>query len=311
MSGPKSRTRETTGKKGTEQQTELVGRVNSSSPHGDASSNQGTAASLAKVLEEIRDFRQDMNKQMSDIKSELTKVDQKVEEVENRVGDVEDRTQNMEQVVTKLIKEVTQLENKLLDLEGRSRRKNIRMFNVPEDAEGTSMVEFVEKLLRDKLEIPEATAIDIERAHRALVPKPTGEDKPRSIVIRFLRYKTKEEILRKAWGKKKVLMNNKRQIFFDQDYPPAVLQKRKEYSEAKRVLKHNSIRFQTPFPAKLRVHYQNGTQLYQSAEEATTDMKSRGLPINVFRGEPKEDLAAQLSRTAWERVEARGRRVDT
>ena len=65
------------------------------------------------------------------------------------------------------------------------------------------MVEFVEQLLRDKLEIPEATAIDIERAHRALVPKPTGEDKPRSIVIRFLRYKTKEEILRKAWGKKK------------------------------------------------------------------------------------------------------------
>jgi len=48
MSGPKSRTRETTGKKGTEKQTELVGRVNSSSPHGDASATQVTAASLAK-----------------------------------------------------------------------------------------------------------------------------------------------------------------------------------------------------------------------------------------------------------------------
>ena len=120
-----------------------------------------------------------MNKQLNNIKSELTKLDQKVEAVENRVGEVEDRTQNMEQVLTKLIKEVTQLENKLLDLEGRSRRKNIRMFNVPEDAEGTSMVEFVEKLLRDKLEIPDATAIEIERAHRALVSKPTGKDKPR------------------------------------------------------------------------------------------------------------------------------------
>lgn len=105
-----------------------------------------------------------------------------------------------------------------------------------------------------------------------------------------------------------MFMNNTRQIYFDQDYPPAVLQKRKEYSEAKRVLKHNSIRFQTPFPAKLRVHYENGTRLYQSAEEATTDMKNRGLPINVFRAGPKEDLAAQLSRTAWERAEAPGRR---
>ena len=52
-----------------------------------------TAASLAKVLEEIQDFRQDMNKQLNDNKSELTKVDQKVEEV----GE-EDRTQNMEMI---------------------------------------------------------------------------------------------------------------------------------------------------------------------------------------------------------------------
>ena len=67
------------------------------------------------------------------------------------------------------------------------------------------MVEFVQKLLRETLEVPPTTELGIERAHRALAPRPSGdrEDKPRSIIIRFLRYTTKEEVLRKAWGKKK------------------------------------------------------------------------------------------------------------
>lgn len=269
--------------------------------------NQVTSASLTKVLEEIQEFRKDMNEQLNDIKVELSKVDQKVQDVDNRVGVVEDRTQNVEHVLGKLIKEVTRLENKVLDQEGRSRRKNIRIYNVPEDAEGSSMIEFVEKLLHDKLEIPETTDINVERAHRALVPKPSRDkDKPRSIVIRYLRYKTKEEILLKAWGKKKVLLDDEIQIFFDNDYPSAVLQKRKEYTEAKRVLRQNGVRFQTPFPAKLRVFYESGTRLYQSAEEAMKDMKSRKLPINMTP--PKEDLLAQLSQTAWERVKSHERR---
>lgn len=93
------------------------------------------------------------------------------------------------------------------------------------------MVEFVYKLLRDVLEIPPTTSLDIERAHQALAPRPPGDrkDKPRSIIIRFLRYKTKEDILRKAWGKKMVFIN-RRLIYCDQKYPPALLQKQKEYS---------------------------------------------------------------------------------
>lgn len=175
-------------------------------------------------------------------------------EAETRIEKTEDRVQNVEQVLNKMIKVINQQENKLLDQEGRLRRENFRVYKVPEGAEGSAMVEFLEKLLRDTLEIPQTTSLDIERAHRALTPRPPGdrEDKPQSIIIKFLR---------KAWGKKKVLFNG-RLIYFDQDYPPAVLQKRKEYSEAKQVLKQRKIRFQTPFPAKLRVFYEEGVWLY-------------------------------------------------
>ncbi|KAK9535421.1 hypothetical protein VZT92_007804 [Zoarces viviparus] len=161
------------------------------------------------------------------------------------------------------------------------------------------MVEFVEKLMRDTLEIPpQTTDLSIERAQWALAPKPTRGQRRQATVNnnQIPQIQIKEEILRKAWGKKRVLLNE-RLIYFDQDYPPTVLRNSKKYSEAKRALKQRQIRFQTPYPAKLRVFYEDGTWLYQSAEEATVDMKDRGLPVSVIT--PRESLTEQLSRSAW------------
>lgn len=231
----------------------------------------------------------------------------KIMEAQERVEEVEECVQNLEQVLNKVIKVIHQQENKLLDHEGRSRRENLRIYNVPEGTEEPSMMDFVEKLLRDTLEIPASVRLEIERAHRALPPRPDGDrdDKPRSIIVKFLRYKTKEDVLRRAWGKKKVFFREKL-IYFDQDYPAAILQKRKEYTEAKRVLKQRNIRFHTPFPAKLRVFYEDRTRLYQPAEEATIDMKDRRLPVSVIT--PRVSLAEQLTRTAWEKAKGSTRR---
>lgn len=63
-------------------------------------------------------------------------------------------------------------------------------------------------------------------------------------------------------------------------------------------MKQRKVHFQTPFPAKLQEFYENGVLLYQTAEEATTDMKDRGLPVIVIT--PKESLAEQLSHFASE-----------
>lgn len=264
------------------------------------------AASLMMVLEELRDFRKDFQ----DFKSELTIVNQKITEAETRIENVEDRVQNVEQVLTKMLKVVSEQENKILDQESRSRRMNLRVYNVREGAEnGSSMVDFVEKLLRDCLDITVTTSLGVERAHRALGPKPVGneEAKPRSIIMAFARFTTKEEVLRKAWSKKIVLWEGKR-IYFDQDYPPAILQKRKEYAEAKKVLKRHNVRFQTPYPYKLRVFYESETRLYQSAEEATNDMITRGLPVTKVT--TKKSLAQQLAQSVWTAVGAQQGRND-
>ena len=93
----------------------------------------------------------------------------------------------------------------MLDLESRSRRKNIRIYGVPEgsEKESTTMISFVENLLREGLELTnDMPDLQIERAHRSLGPQPPADAPPRSIVIKCLSFKTKDTLLRKAWQKK-------------------------------------------------------------------------------------------------------------
>lgn len=42
----------------------------------------------------------------------------------------------------------------------------MRIYNVPENEEGNSRSAFVEKLLRQKTNIPDSTELHIERVHR-------------------------------------------------------------------------------------------------------------------------------------------------
>ena len=71
-----------------------------------------------------------------------------------------------------------------------------------------------------------------------------------------------------------------------------------------RVFTQGKICFQTPFPAKLQVFHEDGMRLYQRAEEATTDMKDKGLPVSVMT--LKQSLAEQASPGNGGRTEAAG-----
>lgn len=134
------------------------------------------------------------------------------------------------------------LEARLTDQEGRSRRENIRLHGITEGAEDNSlmMATFVENLFREKLDIPASTELRIERAHRSLGPKPPPGSPPRSIVVKFASFKTKEEVLKLAWQKKGFLYHE-RKVILDHDYAPEVLKKHREYTEAKRILRVNFV----------------------------------------------------------------------
>ena len=107
------------------------------------------------------------------------------------------------------------LQAKLTELEARSRRNNLRIYGVPEESEGSNVLEFVTKLIKSEVGPPVAEMdLGIQHYHRALAPKPPHAT---SLVICFLDFRVKEQVLHTAWRKKDVRYEGKR-IYFDQDY---------------------------------------------------------------------------------------------
>lgn len=138
--------------------------------------------------------------------------------------------------------------------------------------------QFVERLIRTKLfeDIPPGMDLGIERAHRALGTRPPENATPRSILIKFLKFTTKEKVIHAAW-KKPITFEGKR-LSFDHDYATEVLSKRKEYTTIKKTLKEKGIRFQTPL-TRMRVFLKDGTVTYHSAEQAAEDLRARGIAV--------------------------------
>uniref|UniRef100_A0A3B3TKE2 L1 transposable element RRM domain-containing protein n=1 Tax=Poecilia latipinna TaxID=48699 RepID=A0A3B3TKE2_9TELE len=209
-------------------------------------------ANLETILQELRDFRKENSDAPKGIKERIKIAKSRIDEAENRIEEAEERLQHIEEATMELLELQKQFETRLVDQEGRSRRENVQIL---ECTQGGSRG-------REKLELPPSFPFQIERAHRAL-PRPSPESPPRSIVVKFMSFRVKEEILKKAW-QKKGFMNKGKKVFLDHDYAPEVLKKQKEYTEAKRVLREKKIRFQTPFPARLRVFNEGETWIYNT-----------------------------------------------
>lgn len=270
---------------------------------------QDLKAEMKKELSLVRtSLKEDMKAQMSELTHEInqqvTAATSRIEEVGKRLEEMERNMVGKEKwdigvrdAIVQLLDNQRQLQEKVTDLEGRSRRNNIRIYGIPENIEGTSMLRYVESMmiseLGDGVDLGSEKNLGIERAHRALGVQPPPGAPPRSTVVRFLKFNIKEQILRAAW-KKPVYIKEKR-IFFDHDYAENIQMKRKEYGPVKKVLKENAIRFQTPL-AKMRVHFDSGMVLYNNAEEAAADLRRRGYTVGpVATRKPKGITAEMIS----------------
>ncbi|RXM37045.1 hypothetical protein EOD39_11254 [Acipenser ruthenus] len=117
------------------------------------------------------------------------------------------------------------------------------IFEVLEDAEGKETILLIEKMLRELLDIDEATPIEIERAYRTLATKPKSPNAhPRAFVLCLLNFQTKQNILRWAHERGELKFTDKR-ISIYPDISAELLRKRKEYDGIKKALLAKRIRY--------------------------------------------------------------------
>lgn len=226
------------------------------------------------VKDELALFKEQIDQRLASTTLKLQDHERELEAACARVDELENWSAAANSALEQSLMEQKALRDKIDALESRSRRGNLRIYGVPEQSEAGSVIQFVERLIaREKL-IEEGVDPQIQRAHRSLAPKPGPNAPPRSIIVNFLQYRIKETILRNAW-KKKIQIGD-RYISFDNDYTADVMQKRREYKSVKATLKERGVRFQTPF-TRMRIHWDSGPQMYNSAADAMKDLRRRGL----------------------------------
>ncbi|XP_064417918.1 T-complex protein 11-like protein 2 isoform X6 [Latimeria chalumnae] len=159
-------------------------------------------------------------------------------------------------------------EEKCDDLENRSCRSNIRIVGIPEGMEGRSMETFVESLLPKVLgEDTFPRRLEIERAHRALRPRPGPGERPRIIIAKFLRYQDKVNTLRRARELGSLTFENNR-LFLFPDLSADLQVKRREFTEARWLCHSLQLPFFLLYPAKLRVPLDSGVKFFTDPGEA-------------------------------------------
>lgn len=245
------------------------------------------------------------------LSAQLTKLEKRVVDAEERITAAEDSNTVHGKAIGFLLQREAQLLERCEDLENRHRRQNLRLYQIPEGCEGRDMIAFIEKLLPKVLTSLPLTEADIgiDRAHRALMPKPKTNDPPRSIVIKFADYTVKEQILQHAWRQRTVKMGEK-QIYFDNDYSPELQRKRAQVIHVVKQLKEKNVKAKCLYPARLRMMVGSEEKAFQTVMDATQVLKDLNIQVPA---DERDKVERELVRHRWERRSANrgGRNVST
>ncbi|KAI4799940.1 hypothetical protein KUCAC02_016478 [Chaenocephalus aceratus] len=205
---------------------------------------------------------------------------------------------------------LTRLDNVLKDMVGRtalSRRNNVRIHGIPEGSEKNDTIGFISGFIRSSLQIPAEVDSRIERAHRSLLAKPKENTAPpRAIIVRFLDYRVKEQVIQQAWKQKTTYEG--RTIYFNQDYTNEVQKKRKQVRDVTKKLKDKNVKAQSIYPAQLKVFLASGTKIFTTLTEAAPMLRDMGIHVQEEERDELQRLRTQSSWTMVTRQRRRGQR---
>ncbi|CAL9698093.1 unnamed protein product [Knipowitschia caucasica] len=237
----------------------------------------------------------------------MSTLEKRTSELETRVGNTEDRMTQLEKAVVYLLQSEAKVAAKCNELEARGRRKNIRIHGVEERAEKNDVVGFVKELIRSKLDLPTGLCIDIERAHRIGSLGTGSNTTARVIIVRFLNYQVKEQVIREAW-KQRIVFGGQN-IYFNQDYTTEVQKKRRRVRDVIKQLKERNVKAQMLYPAQLRIFSEDGTnrtETFASLKDAASMLRNMGISVVEEDESESEKIRHDILSGNWTLVTSQG-----
>lgn len=217
---------------------------------------------------EMRALHEELTGELTKLRTAQAETRDEVENMGMTLSETMDRMTTLEKNQKELTKKCKNLQDKYLDLENRSRRNNLRIVGVPEDAENGNMLTFIPVLLRAVLgEDIFSSPVVIDRAHRSLGPKSSPTDRPRSIVVRFHYYTDKQKVLDISKTKGNLFYNGHRVHLFP-DVSPEVGRMRAVFNNVKRKFRDAGVTYSLYYPARFVVTMEGRRHPFDSPQAA-------------------------------------------
>ncbi len=178
------------------------------------------------LIKKIFEMDQHLSVRMDKNEKRTAAVETKVEKVKEDLEDIENRVHELNKTVE--------------DQTNRMRRNNVIFYGVPEGVEGEGHMSceiLIRSLIVDHMGLVDSNNWEIERAHRSPTGPPPAHGRTRPIVVKFLRYQNRVEVLRQAPRKLKDNNFQSARIYVSDDVSIAVRQERKKLIELKKRVK--------------------------------------------------------------------------
>ncbi|KAE8580012.1 hypothetical protein XENTR_v10024271 [Xenopus tropicalis] len=201
---------------------------------------------------------------------------ERVKETENRISTLEETCNPLPSALTRMDTKLKSCMDKLDDYENRQRRNNVRLVGLPERTEGADPVAFAEGWLKNSL--PSASFSQfyaVERAHRVPDRSPPPGGPPRPFLIRLLNFRDRDAILQAVRQSPDIMVDGKKVSVFP-DFSAELQRQRGTFTAVKRRLREANLKYGMLYPAKLRVQAGLRTLFFQTSQEASDWLDTRG-----------------------------------
>lgn len=234
-----------------------------------------TASELAGIKNLLHGIAADVSSMKTGLEKLQTTVEQlgaRVTEAETRISDLEDASNSRGASIDSAISNLKKLQDKVTYLEDASRRNNVRVTGIPENAEKQDLRGFMLHLLAEGLELDVDAGFELEQVHR--VGPMRDDSRSRHVLARFLRFSAREAVLRAARERRVEWQGNR--ISFFQDLSQDVLQQRRRFDMVKKQLQERGMSYSMLYPATLKVSANNRSHTFTSPDAAAAFLTTQG-----------------------------------
>ena len=206
---------------------------------------------------------------VANLTGRAVETERRLDEAEGRISKTEDTSQSHDDDITEMRKAIAGLQSRVDFMENMGRKKNVKIVGLNERAEGDNLIQFLQRQLPVWLGLPENPPLCIERAHRSPIAIPQPEEKPRSILVRFLRYHDKDAVMKAAIKLRFPATYGGATLRFYSDLSAEVLNKRRKFEDVGKEMQRMKIYRGFAYPAKIRCLHEGKIQLFDTPGAAS------------------------------------------